>query len=98
MCLHFLRKPRPEWLVGIFTAGSFLPEHSLVYSSGRIAEYRHMPVYMTHGTRDSLVAFDWGRSTAERLEELGWEVNRHPVVLQIKHKVIAAAHCLKLGV
>lgn len=75
VCLQFLRKPRPSWLLGIVTSNSFLANQSLVYSSTRAAEYAHLPVYMTQGAHDTMIDFEWGRTTAERLEELGYAVN-----------------------
>lgn len=75
VCLHFLRKPRPSWLLGIVTSNSFLADQSLVYNSARAAEYAHMPVYMMQGTHDTMINFEWGRTTAERLEELGFAMN-----------------------
>ncbi|KAL9625034.1 MAG: hypothetical protein Q9160_000763 [Pyrenula sp. 1 TL-2023] len=36
---------------------------------------KHTPVFMGHGDSDPLVKFEWGRMTAEKLKEMGHQVD-----------------------
>jgi len=61
-------------LAGIFALSSYLPEKSslLEQLTGDKSERQsRAPVYMTHGDKDQLIRLEWGRSTMERLKDLG---------------------------
>ncbi len=56
-----LRFERP--LAGIVGLSTYLMEPETVYP--------HTPIWMGHGTQDTVVAYDWGKQAADRLVTLG---------------------------
>jgi predicted esterase len=77
LALHLLRQPRPAWLAGIFTAGSFLSSSSHVYTSPSLGDYRQrdLPILMTHGESDELIPIAWGEQTHRNLTTAGLQVS-----------------------
>lgn len=66
----------PSKLGGIFGLSCYLLLHN------QIKEYipkenanKETPIFMGHGDRDPLVLPQWGRKTAEILNEMGWKVD-----------------------
>jgi len=78
LALHLLRAEAdgrlPRAVRGLFSMGSFLVERSAVLGAwtegpdgGPRSTSSALPVFMMHGTADSLIQHDWGRTTATNL-------------------------------
>lgn len=69
LSLHGLRKNMHPKVRGIFTMGSFLVNKSIMFdiSVPLAPSASSMPVLMMHGTADSLIAHEWGKTTATNL-------------------------------
>ncbi|XP_039252809.2 lysophospholipase-like protein 1 [Styela clava] len=75
MSFHIGYRKRLD-LGGIFAMSSFLYDDSAVYPDLKELKKKNSDVtmpelFMTHGTQDELVLFQWGRKTFEKLKELG---------------------------
>ena len=78
LALHLLRAEAegrlPRAVRGLFSMGSFLVESSAVLgpwtegpNGGPRSTSSALPVFMMHGTADSLIQHDWGQTTATNL-------------------------------
>ena len=61
-------------LAGLMALSTYLPIPGEVDSS---TSSRDLPVFMGHGTFDPMVQYPWGRATAERLTEAGFNIEWH---------------------
>ena len=66
----------PQKLAGIFGLSSYL------LLQGKIRELvpaenpnKDTPIFMGHGDADMVVKYEWGKRTAEKLKEWGWNVD-----------------------
>ncbi|KAI9709907.1 MAG: hypothetical protein M1820_002984 [Bogoriella megaspora] len=66
----------PQKLGGIFGLSSYL------LLQGKIRDMvpaenpnKETPIFMGHGDADPVVRYDWGKRTAEKLKEWGWNVD-----------------------
>jgi len=68
-------------LAGVFALSSFLAEGSAVYDAVKNSSNNSStippPLFMAHGRSDSLVSFSWGKSTFDKLTNLGLELTFH---------------------
>lgn len=69
LSLHGLRKNLHPKVRGIFSMGSFLVNKSVMFdkSAPLAPSASSMPVLMMHGTADSMIAHEWGKTTATNL-------------------------------
>mmetsp|Transcript_26636 Transcript_26636/g.58519 ORF Transcript_26636/g.58519 Transcript_26636/m.58519 type:complete len:253 (+) Transcript_26636:113-871(+) len=63
---------------GIFCMGGFLPDDSAVWKALKSGDKRP-PVWMGHGTNDSMVPYDYGVATYQRLLSEGISAEFHTV-------------------
>ncbi|TAK90015.1 MAG: carboxylesterase [Burkholderiaceae bacterium] len=76
----------PHKLAGLLALSTYLPVHEAV-ASERHSANQDTPIFMAHGTQDTIVQFAWGQQTRARLEEMGYRVEWHEYPMQ--HSVCA---------
>ncbi|XP_063226363.1 lysophospholipase-like protein 1 isoform X2 [Bacillus rossius redtenbacheri] len=80
MAMHIGYRYLPG-LAGVFALSSFLNDKSSVYEHLKNSDkgMQFPPLYMCHGSRDTLVPPSWGKDTHDRLCELGVGAQFHVV-------------------
>lgn len=63
----------PQRLAGLLGLSTYLPLHATLEQQAAPAN-RDTPILMCHGTRDAVVAFDYGRASCDALLALGYAV------------------------
>lgn len=75
LSLHGLRTNLNPKVRGIFSMGSFLVSKSIVLDENTtLGTSSKLPVFMMHGEDDSMINFEWGKSTATSLILRGVDV------------------------
>ena len=74
----------PERLAGIMALSTYLPLPEAL-ASERSEANRQVPIFMAHGRWDQVVAYPFGRQSADVLEELGYAVDWRDY--QMEHNV-----------
>lgn len=63
-----------ERLAGLMALSSYIPLPGEVDAS---TGHRDLPVFMAHGSADPMLPMQWGRGSADKLREAGFEVEWH---------------------
>lgn len=74
-------------LAGIVGLSTYLPLHETLEAEASPAA-RRTPLFIAHGRRDDVVAFEWGSNTARGLQQRGYTVEWHDYPMA--HEVCAA--------
>jgi phospholipase/carboxylesterase len=61
-------------LAGLMALSTYLPLPNEVEGS---AADRNLPIFMAHGSFDPMLPMQWGRASAERLEDAGFTIEWH---------------------
>ena len=71
----------PQRLGGIIALSTYLPlADSLAHEISAVA--RHVPTFMAHGRSDSVIPYETGHASAEKLRELGCRMEWHEYAMQ----------------
>ncbi|HSW15148.1 MAG TPA: carboxylesterase [Solimonas sp.] len=71
----------PRRLAGLIALSTYMPLHELVQGEAHPAN-RDLPVFMAHGRFDNIVPHDWGKTSAQGLQALGYPVEWHDYPMQ----------------
>ncbi len=74
VALYYLTQ-RPASFAGVLALSTYLPVGDADESALR--HNRSIPVWMGHGLEDPVVRYEWGRNSASRLVQLGFDVAWH---------------------
>lgn len=66
----------PETLGGIVALSTYLPLHERIALEASAAN-RATPIFMAHGTQDTVVPYDFGELSCRHLQQLGYTVDWH---------------------
>ena len=77
----------PQKLAGVMALSTYLPLADALVTPSQPAN-RGIPIFMAHGTEDSVIPLSTAKKSCKQLESLGYTVNWHPYVMD--HSVIPA--------
>ncbi len=80
--------PRPEEFAGLFALSSRVADSDSL--AARLPEDRSQPIFVSHGTQDTMISVDEGRESRWLLDEWGYSSNYHEYDMahEIRQEVI----------